>query len=180
MNELGLKRGMVELRDHNPSWSKLFEEEKNILLKHFPDQILEISHGGSTAIPGIPAKPIIDMFAIVPSLKTAEDMRKKLETLHYHYRGEEGVPGRILYAKGEEEKRTHHLQFVERGSDEWKNHLLIKNYYVHHPDVAQEYTELKKQLAKKYSNDRGAYGKGKNQFVKSVIARAKAEEKINE
>lgn len=171
--DIGLKRGTVQLRAHNQNWKKIFEEEKALLLRHFPSQILEISHGGSTAIPGMPAKPIIDMFAVVSSLEEAEQMRKELESLNYHYRGEEGVPGRILYAKGEEEIRTHHLHLVERESDEWKNHLLIKNYYLRHPEVAQGYAELKKALAEQYPNDRIAYGKGKSDFIQSVIKRAK-------
>ncbi len=147
-----------------------------MLLGHFPGQILEVSHGGSTAIPKMPAKPIIDMFAVVPALRVAEDMRSELEKLGYHYRGEEGVSGRILYAKGEEEKRTHHLQLVEREGDQWKNHLLIKNYYLQHPEVAEEYALLKQELAVKYPENRSAYSKGKNEFVQAVIAKAKTNE----
>ncbi len=175
MNEIGLQRGTVRLWEHSQNWKRLFEEEKQILLEHFPGRILDISHGGSTAIPDIPAKPIIDMFAIVPSLDVAEDMRDELEALGYHYRGHEGVPERILYVKGTEQKRTHHLHFVERESMEWKNHLLIKNFYLQHTEVAQEYAQLKRALADKYPNDRVAYGKGKNDFTQSVIERAKAE-----
>jgi len=152
--DLGLGRTTVTLKQHNKNWKKLFDEEKEFLLSHFPDDIFEVSHGGSTSIPGIPAKPIIDMFAVVP------------------YRGEEGVPGRILYAKGDAENRTHYLQLVEKESNEWKNHLLIKNYYLHHPEVAQEYAKLKKTLAKKYPKDRKAYSAGKDVFIKGVIAKA--------
>jgi GrpB-like predicted nucleotidyltransferase (UPF0157 family) len=175
MNEIGLRRGTVQLKEHNPIWIKLFEKEKQMLLEHFPNQILEVSHGGSTVIPTIPAKPIIDIFAIVPSLKKAENIRKMLESLGYHYRGNEGIPERILYAKGEEENRTHHLHLVERESDEWETHLLLKNYYLRHPEVAQEYATLKRILAEKYPNDRESYTEGKQKFVKSVIARAKSE-----
>ncbi|MBU1754844.1 GrpB family protein [Patescibacteria group bacterium] len=176
MRDIGLQRGVVQLQEHNTNWKDLFEKEKKSLVEHFPNRILEISHGGSTAIPCIPAKPIIDIFAIVPSLQVAENMRAELEELSYHYRGEEGVPERVLYAKGKEENRTHHLHLVERDSGEWKNHLLIKSYYLRHPEVANEYAELKMALAEKYPNDRGAYGKGKNEFVKSVIEKAKDEE----
>ena len=90
-NIIGLKRGNVKLRKHNSNWRQLFKQEKELLLKRFPDAILEISHGGSTAIPTIPAKPIIDMFAVVSSLKDTEKIRKSLEEMGYEYRGEESV-----------------------------------------------------------------------------------------
>ncbi|KKT01004.1 MAG: hypothetical protein UW07_C0025G0012 [Candidatus Nomurabacteria bacterium GW2011_GWF2_43_8] len=170
--DLGLGRTTVTLKQHNKNWKKLFDEEKEFLLSHFPDDIFEVSHGGSTSIPGIPAKPIIDMFAVVPSLQIARQLKDRLATFNYHYRGEEGVPGRILYAKGDAENRTHYLQLVEKESNEWKNHLLIKNYYLHHPEVAQEYAKLKKTLAKKYPKDRKAYSAGKDVFIKGVIAKA--------
>lgn len=175
MNGIGLKKGTVKLSAHNRRWKNLFEKEKKMLFAEFRNKILEISHGGSTAIPGIPAKPIIDMFAVVSSLSVANHIKNKLEGIGYHYRGKEGVSGRILFVKGPEERRTHHLHLVECDNDEWKNHLLIKNYYLKHPDVARRYAKLKVKLAKKYPDNRSAYGKGKDDFIQSVIAKAKKE-----
>ncbi|MEK7124155.1 MAG: GrpB family protein [Patescibacteria group bacterium] len=174
-NIIGLKRGNVKLRKHNSNWRQLFKQEKELLLKRFPDAILEISHGGSTAIPTIPAKPIIDMFAVVSSLKDTEKIRKSLEEMGYEYRGEESVPERILYVKGKPKLRTHHLQLVERSSDEWKNHILIRDYFLKHPEIAKEYAKLKLELAKKYPNDRKSYSNGKDVFIKSIIQKAKEE-----
>jgi len=154
---------------------KLFEKEKKLLLKNFKNIILEIGHGGSTAIPNIPAKPIIDMFAVVKSLNKAKSMKGDLEKLGYEYRGADGVKERILYVKGKPELRTHHLQLVERESGEWKNHILIKDYFLKYPKVAKNYAELKVKLAKKYPEDRKAYSHGKNAFIKSVIKKAKKE-----
>lgn len=173
-SSIGLKRGTVKLKKHSSNWAELFEKEKRILLKKFHNVIIEVSHGGSTAIPTIPAKPIIDMFAVVSSLKDTKTIRKGLEKLGYEYRGEEGVPERILYVKGKPELRTHHLQLVERQSSEWKNHLLIKEYFQKHPKVARKYAELKTKLAKKYPDDRKSYSHGKDAFIKSVIKKAKA------
>lgn len=176
--DIGLEKGKVKLKKHNQNWVKLFSKEKELLLKNFPNEILKISHGGSTSIPNIPAKPIIDMFAIVPSLKIAKKIKEKIKTLNYHYRGEDGVLERILYSKGTGENVTHHLQLVEKESSEWENHLLIKNYYLNHPKVAEEYAKLKEILAKKYFNDRKSYSHGKDSFIKSVITKAKLENKI--
>ena len=177
-SDIGLKRGTVQLKKHNPDWKKLFEKEKKLLLERFPGVILEISHGGSTAIATIPAKPIIDMFAVVPSLKAAENIRKELEELGYEYRGTDGAPERILYVKGPSEMRTHHLQLVERKSVEWENHILIREYFLKHPEVAQEYAQLKANLAEKYPEDRKSYSSGKDAFIKSVIQRAREEKMI--
>lgn len=175
-DELGVKRGTVRLVPHNPNWKSLFEEEKKLLLATFPNIILKISHGGSTAIPNIPAKPIIDMFAVVRSLSDADAIKDDLEKLGYEYVGERGVPERRLAVKGPEERRTHHLQFVEETSKEWTNHILIREYYLKHPEVAEEYAKLKQELAQRYSDDRASYTSSKESFITSVIERAKREE----
>lgn len=172
---LGLPRDVVEVVPYDSEWPKRFEEERVLLLEKFPGLLLEISHGGSTSVPGLSAKPIIDMFAIVRSLADAESMRSDLETLGYHYRGAEGIPGRILYAKGSERLRTHHLQVVERSSDQWENHILLRNYYRKYPETAAAYERLKKELGEKYPHDRKAYGKGKAGFIASVLEKARKE-----
>lgn len=175
MNDIGLPSNRVRVVSYDPAWKEFFESERAILLSQFPGDVLEVSHGGSTSVPGMAAKPIIDMFAVVPNLINAEQLRKPLESLGYHYRGEEGVPGRILYAKGAGEIRTHHLNLVEKTNDQWRNHISLREYYIRHPDVAQEYVQLKEKLAQMFPDDRSAYGKGKKDFVRSVLERAQAE-----
>lgn len=175
MGDLGLKRGTVRLVKHNPNWKKLFEKEKDILLQKFPNKILEVSHGGSTALPTIPAKPILDMFARVASLSVADTMKEELERLGYEYLGEEGVPERRLAVKGSSETRTHHLQLVEENSKEWKNHIILREYYLQHPEVALQYAKLKQRLAKQFPEDRKSYTSSKDAFIKSVLNKAQAE-----
>lgn len=170
---IGLKRGKVKLVPHDPNWNKLFHDEKINLINAFPDLILEVSHGGSTTIPTISAKPIIDMFIRINHLPDAERIKERMTTLGYSYRGEDGVPGRILYAKGPEDNRTHYAHFVQGDNDEWKNHLLIKEYFLKHPKTAAEYEELKLSLAGKFPNNRNAYSKGKDAFIKDIIAKSK-------
>lgn len=175
-SDIGLEKGAVRLENYNPYWKDLFESESKMLLDKFPGIILEISHGGSTAIPNIPAKPIIDMFAVISSSKDVERIRQELESLGYTYRGEEGVSERILFTKEIGEKQTYHLQLVQKNSNEWKNHLLIKNYYFRHPDAAEQYAHLKQKLAKQFPENRKAYSKGKHDFIQSIILKAKQEE----
>lgn len=172
---VGLQKGEVRLDKHNPEWEILFRKEKKILLENFPNLILEVSHGGSTAIPGIVAKPIIDIFIAIKSLEDAETIKNELEKLGYEYRGSRSVPERILYVKGNPELRTHHLHFVEVNSDEWKNHILIRDYFLKHPDEANKYGKLKEKLAQKYPNNRESYTHAKDEFIKSIIEKAKKE-----
>lgn len=172
-NELGLKKGIVKLAPHNQNWKNVFEEEKQMLLSNFPGIISEVIHTGSTSIPGIPAKPIVDISAVVPSLAIGETLKSSLENLGYTYLGDAGVPGRVFFSKHRGEEVTHHLNLVEQNSENWNNHLLFKNYCLKYPEVAQEYARLKESLAEKYPNDRDAYWEGKNNFIQSVIKRAK-------
>lgn len=174
-NSLGLKRGTVALQSYNPEWKKYFEDEKKVLLEKFSDTFLEISHGGSTSVPGMSAKPIIDIFVIVKDLDDYKKVKDGLESLNYEYRGEEGVVGRQLFVKGGDDCRTHHLQLTTRNSTEWTNHIMLRQYYIHHPEAMREYMELKQILADKYANDRKSYSQGKNSFINSILQKAKEE-----
>ncbi len=175
MNYIGLKQGTVRVIKYNSKWKSIFDKEKKLLLKSFPKNIIDVSHGGSTAIPGLFAKPIIDMFATIHFLSDVEKLKLDLGKMGYEYKGEQGVPGRILYVKGSTECRTHHLQFVLPTSDQWKNHILLKKYYIRHPKIAEEYSKLKIYLAKKFPKDRKSYTNSKDSFIKSIIDKAKKE-----
>lgn len=87
-NQLGVPRGGVKLQEYNPKWKDHFEEERARLLERFPGVFLEISHGGSTAVPGMKAKPIIDTFAAIHNLNDYTKIKDALESMGYEYRGE--------------------------------------------------------------------------------------------
>ncbi len=175
---IGLQRGTVKLSPHNPEWAELFEQEKKLLINTFGDPILAVEHIGSTAIPGIPAKPIIDMNVGVASLEVARVMKEKFEALGYEHRP--FVPGQTkedlqrqeLYVKGSEERRTHYVHVMVHGSDHWKDDILFRDYLRQHPSRARQYAELKGKLATKHADDRTAYTKGKEQFIQETLRRA--------
>lgn len=169
---IGLKHGTVKLKTHNQNWKKLFDKEKKIILKMFPGKIIEINHAGSTAIPGIKAKPIIDIFATIKSLSIAKLFKKNLERIGYIYKGNGGVAGRIIYMKENNGLITHHLQFVKPNSSIWKNQRIIKEYFLNHKDEAKKYEKLKTELAKKFPDNREKYTKGKDKFIKSIIKKS--------
>lgn len=176
---IGLKRGTVKLVPHNSKWAKLFAEEKHLLKKTFGDTILAVEHIGSTAIPGLPAKPIIDINVGVESLGVARSMKEQFEKLGYEHRP--FVPGKTkddlkwqeLYVKGPEAKRTHHVHVTVLGNNYWKNDLLFRDFLRKNPERSKQYTELKETLAQKYADDRGTYTKNKEQFINETLRIAK-------
>lgn len=173
---LGLQRGTVRLEEYNPEWADLFEQEKKLLLETFGDRIIAVEHIGSTAIPGIPAKPIIDINVAIPSLDDIDDFITELEKLGYEYIPERRFSDRQFFPKGPSEKRTHHLNLVEITSETgWKNQLLFRDYLRTHSDIRDEYATLKRELAEKYAENRDEYTERKSDFVMRIIEKVREE-----
>lgn len=173
---LGVKRGTVILAPYDPQWPVLFEREKTLLLSNFDDRIIAIEHIGSTAIPGMPAKPIIDINVAVPSLEKVDLFIEKLPKLGYEYIPERRFSDRQFFPKGPESKRTHHLNLVEVSSETgWKNQLLFRDYMRTHADARQAYIELKTKLAEKYADNRDEYTEQKSSYIREIIKKAKSD-----
>lgn len=172
--EIGLHSGMVKLVAHHPRWAEYFRKEKQLLFKMLGEKVLDIRHIGSTSIPGIPAKPVLDILAGVKMLADVEAFAQDLNRIGYQDKGDGGVPGRRYFVKGTEAKRTHHLNFCELNSFFWRSHLAFRDYLEQHPEIAKEYSVLKRELADRFPNDRGAYTAGKEEFVRSVLVRSGA------
>ncbi len=166
----------VVIVDYNPQWTVLFKKEKDQILNVIGHIIVEIEHIGSTAVPNLGAKPIIDIMAAIPHLEDAEKCIKPLQSIGYEYvpEHEASTPERRYFHKGHPPKEQHHhLHMVELTSDFWKQHLIFRDYLRTNPEVAQEYFKLKKRLATKYGSDREGYTKTKTSFIKSIVAKAK-------
>jgi GrpB-like predicted nucleotidyltransferase (UPF0157 family) len=172
---IGLKRGIVELMPHSDEWRKLYEIEEQIILSVIKDYVVDIQHAGSTSISGINAKPIIDMIIGVNTFDHLPIIIEKLKSKEYIYRPQSGTDERILFVKGIDDIRTHHIHVVEWSGNEWDNHILFRDYLINHREVAIEYSNLKSKLAKVYKNDRSAYTEAKSQFIQNVIENAKCE-----
>ena len=169
---LGLERNKVVLSPYQMIWPKLFEEEKRRLEAVIGEGILDIQHIGSTAVPGLSAKPILDIGVAVKSFGEAFALVSPIEELGYIYRGENGIPRRHYFVKGPPDKRTCHLHMFEEVDEEWATHLLFRDYLRTHPEVAAAYQQLKEDLAAKYPNDREAYTDGKHSFIQEVLGEA--------
>ena len=163
---IGLKRGTVKLVPHHKQWANAFEQEKKKLLARLGNVIINIEHVGSTAIPGIYAKPIIDMSIGVRRLKDAEKFIKPLDALGYHFYKK--FQQQILFAKGPDKKRTHYLHAMRYNGAKWKSDLLFRDFLIKNPARAKAYNRLKQRLAKQYPNDREKYTAGKKSFIDKI------------
>ena len=169
---IGLKRGVVELKPYNPKWKELYVQESKIISSQISDFLVDIQHIGSTAIPGIMAKPIIDIAVAINSLENIGKIIEPLREIGFIYRGEQGIPDRHLFIKGGEEFRTHHMHVMHNSHYEWKKHILFRDYLINHPEEVKKYSELKKRLEKQFKEDRESYTESKSEFIEGILKKA--------
>ncbi len=165
----------IELVPYDPQWPEMAKTEIKILRAALPpNSILDIQHVGSTAIPGILAKPIIDIQIAVASLPAIKKIAiDTLKTLDYQYWAENPDPERMFFVKGMPpfgERRTHHVHIVEPSSKHWQGKIRFRDYLIVHPEAVREYEELKKELALQYTQDREKYTEEKSDFVNRILA----------
>lgn len=169
---LGLESGVVRVVPYDSQWPELYATEvarlQPILSAH--RIYLPMEHMGSTAVPGLSAKPIIDILAGVSSDTDRATAIRALGRAGYEHRGESGIAGRDFFRRGA--PRAYHIHLVEQGGTFWREHLAFRDSLREHPDVMREYDALKQSLAERYPRDREAYIEGKTAFVRAVVARA--------
>lgn len=168
---IGLKRGTVELVEHQDEWTEAGRECIRQLSFILGERAISIEHVGSTAIPGIHAKPIIDIAVGVRSLDEAIECKDELARHEIIFRGEDN-PGQLLFVIGDGDIRTHHIHFVPYDSEAWRNYIFFRDYLRSHPERAKAYDELKLKLASMYSGNRKTYTSSKSSFIKDTIAEA--------
>lgn len=164
----------IILAPPDPAWPEQFRAEAARLRTILGDEAVAIEHIGSTAIPGIPAKPTIDVLVAARDLAAIDALRPTLEAAGYAWRGENGIPGRRYLVCGTEEAHTHHVHILCAGNPEIARHLAFRDYLVAHPAEAQAYARLKEQLAARLADDPAAYTEAKSAFIREVDARAAA------
>jgi len=164
----------VVVVDYDPEWPRLFAELRERLLAALEGVCTTVEHVGSTAVPGLAAKPVVDMDAVVSKPEDVPVAVARLEQLGYEHVGDGDVPGRAAFHWPPAEHR-HHLYVVVEGTDAHRRHLLFRDYLRTHPDEAQRYGELKRALSRRYRDDRPAYTDGKDEFVARVLAAAERE-----
>lgn len=160
----------VSLAEYDPLWTDKFEIEKQNLLRTAGEFFTQIEHIGSTAIPGMIAKPTIDILASITSLQETESLIKIIAPMGYIYvpEFEDELPERRYFYKDRIHEDTFHLHVVEMDSSFWKRHIALRDYLRAHPDEADAYAELKTLLAKEHMADRDAYTNGKSNFIHRI------------
>ncbi|MEH2151117.1 GrpB family protein [Nostoc sp.] len=168
----------VNIVEYDPRWATLFTEEAERIWQALGnDLVVEIEHIGSTAVPGMAAKPVIDMMVGVRSLVDAKSAIPALESLGYVYWYEDPRPGRMFFVKGmppSGKQRTHHIHIVEIESEFWERKLFC-DYMRKHPEEAKRYEALKRDLAASFQSDREAYTNGKNDYIRALMVKARCE-----
>lgn len=160
----------VTVADYDPRWPVLFQEERARIAEALGELALAIEHVGSTAVPGLAAKPVIDIMIGVRELAAGERCVAALEDLGYEYRGDGGIPDRHYFRRGA--PRTHHIHLVAFGGDFWDRHIRFRDLLRERPDVAEQYAALKRQLAAQYRTDRLAYTEAKTPFIEGALENA--------
>jgi GrpB-like predicted nucleotidyltransferase (UPF0157 family) len=163
----------VEVVPHNPQWRDAFEAEAKQVAAALGEHVVAIHHIGSTAIPNIYAKPVVDLLVEIRDITEVDGRSSAMESLGYEVMGEYGIPGRRYFRKDNPEGiRTHNLHAFEAGSAEVERHLTFRDYMVAHPVDAQRYSELKRKLAEEHPQSMDGYMDGKDGFIKEMERRA--------
>ncbi|HEY9881698.1 MAG TPA: GrpB family protein [Leptolyngbyaceae cyanobacterium] len=165
----------VDVVPSNKDWRGLFEQESAQIRAALGKNLVAIHHIGSTSIPGIYAKPIIDILVEVQDLARVDAQTETLVVLGYEAMGEYGIPGRRYFRKHSSAGvRTHHVHTFAVGSPQVQRHLAFRDYLTAHPEDAQRYSTLKQQLAQAHPNDIEAYMDGKDGFIQEMDRKAAA------
>lgn len=167
MTGIGLKEGVVKLAPYSRVWKRKFSAEKRRLAGKLESHRYLIEHIGSTAIPGLDAKPIIDMAIQTPSFRSLKTWITLLESAGYHYKGEFGLPGRHFFVRGS--PATHHLHLVTPDTHHWNDWILFRDFLRTHPSAAEYYSQTKQKLARRFANNRNAYTLAKTPLVKKLM-----------
>ena len=165
---LGLENNVVSLNDYTPLWADLYREEEGRIRAAVGHLIVDLQHIGSTAIPGIKAKPILDMMAGVTQLEKAILCKAPLEAIGYDYIADADIANDYVFGKGV--ARTHYLHVVEYGGAKWINHLCFRDRLRSDPELAQAYGRLKEELSREFSDSRAKYHDAKSKFISAVVA----------
>jgi GrpB-like predicted nucleotidyltransferase (UPF0157 family) len=169
---IGLKSGIVRIVKHRTAWAVLYNTEAEILNNCLGDIAVDIQHVGSTLVPGLIAKPIIDTAIAVNSREAIFNAVNQLLYIGYIDKGDQGATGGYLIARDSElGVRTFHIHIVEKTDIQWRNYITFRDCLRRDAKTRAEYARLKKDLAAKFPRDRRSYTNRKEQFIRNVLAK---------
>jgi len=165
----------ISVVPYDPHWPQAFAQASAAVASVMGGNLLAIHHIGSTSVPGLDAKPVIDMLAVVAELAVVDAHSDAIRSIGYEVMGEFGIPGRRYFRRDDAAgMRTHQIHAFQSDSPQIDRHLAFRDYLRAHPAVAAEYAAIKRRLAAAHPNDIEAYMDGKDAFIKRVEAEALA------
>lgn len=162
----------VKVVPHEPAWTETFEAEAAALRSVLGDEALAMHHIGSTSVPGLSAKPTIDVLIEVRKIEEVDDFDGTMAGKGYEAWGEYGIPGRRFFTKDRGATRITNVHVFEAGTPEVERHLVFRDYLIQHPEAARAYGTLKKNLAEKFPTDIESYMDGKDTFINETESEA--------
>jgi GrpB-like predicted nucleotidyltransferase (UPF0157 family) len=165
------QRTRIVVVEYDPAWPSIFEELRIPVKGALGELAVAIEHVGSTAVPGLAAKPVIDMDVVIPSPADLAIVVERLATLGYAHQGDLGIRGREAFL-APASKPAHHLYVCPVDGDELRRHRLFRDYLRAHPEAARRYAALKKDAARRFPDDRVAYTEAKSHFIEEVLQMA--------
>jgi GrpB-like predicted nucleotidyltransferase (UPF0157 family) len=160
---------MIEVVDYDPEWKRAFEELRARIWPRVEGFAVAIEHVGSTSVPGLAAKPVIDLDIVVAHDGDVQKTIDALAELGYKHRGNLGIEGREAFARPADAAIPHNLYVCVEGAVAFRNHIAIRDYLRQNPEVAKEYGALKKELAEKFPDDIDSYIDGKTDFLVGIL-----------
>lgn len=167
-----MKSNTIQLTPYNPDWPTRFKMEACRIQKILGSRLKAIYHIGSTSIPDMPAKPVIDMVLVFATVNEMDFIAQQLAQLHYDPLRRQIIPQVSFFTKRQDDELSFHLHLHEQGSPQINRHVHFRDYVSQHPDVAQEYATLKMRLAAQ-SSDVYSYVSGKDKLVQEIDTKAK-------
>lgn len=172
LNQTTSSRSPITVAEYDEEWPAQFEDIAGSVREALGDLGAIVEHVGSTSVAGLAAKPIIDIDVVLRSARDVPEAIERLRAIGYVYQGNKGIPGREAFL-WPPASRPHHLYLVLAGGQPLADHIDFRDYLREHPDVADEYASLKKNLARRYRTDRFGYTNAKDDFIATVLTAAR-------
>ena len=156
----------VRLSEFDSKWSKSYKDECDVMTRIFGDEIVSFEHFGSTSVPVMKAKPVVDIMILVRDINQIDKFNAQLESIGYDVAGEWGIEGRRLVRKGGD-NRSHHIHIYQHDHPEVYRHLVVRDYLMEKSEEVKTYSDFKERLASKYDDTREC-SKAKKEFVSEL------------
>lgn len=166
-----MKKRILTVVPYQDNWPSLYQQERALLVPLLGDNLIQIDHIGSTSVPELAAKPIIDILIEVKDLSSVDKLTERFQELGYLAKGENGIAGRRYFQKGGNQ-RSHHLHIFKKGDEHLHSHRVFRDYLRQFPTITKQYASLKQQAVVQANNDSLLYSSLKSDFIQEHTNKA--------